>query len=134
MEWDTGHRANRARRENDECSLLADNGDPVADMLYSVNWLPLGFAYAYMVTGDEEIKKRWQKVAGFLLSCQICSRDMTLDGAWARAFDLERREIYGMPHDMSWAPCCVESGWTVAEILMGLQFMGLLEEGKIAIS
>ena len=131
-EWDTGHRANRARRENDECSLLADNGDPVADMLYSVNWLPLGFAYAYMVTGDAEIKARWERTASFFLSCQICSKDPSLDGAWARAFDLELREIYGMPHDMSWAPCCVESGWTVAEILMGLQFMGLLEEGKIA--
>ena len=131
-EWDTGHRANRARRENDECSLLADNGDPVVDLLYSMNWLPLGFAYAYMVTGDKEIKARWESTAAFLLSCQIHSADPTLDGAWARAFDLERKEIYGMPHDMSWAPCCVESGWTVAEILMGLQFMGLLESGKLA--
>ena len=34
-----------SRRENGECALLAENGDPVVDMLYSNNWLPLGFAY-----------------------------------------------------------------------------------------
>ena len=126
-EWDTDYRANCSRKENGECALLAENGDPVADLLYSVNWLPLGFAYAYMVTGDEMFRALWQDVAGFMVSCQIHSEDPTLDGAWARAFDLERWEINGVPHDVGWAPCCVESGWAVAEILMGLQFMKLVE-------
>ena len=129
-EWDTGYKASRARRNGDECSLLANNGDPVVDLLYSVNWLPLGFAYAWFATGDEAVKERWNRIASFLASCQTRSEEPLLDGAWARAFDLERREVYGVPHDIGWAPCCIESGWTVAEILMGLQFMGLLERNS----
>ncbi len=122
-EWDTGYKANCARRENGECALLAENGDPVADLLYSNNWLPLGFAYAYFATGDRVFYDKWLGIARFLLSAQIHSEEHSVDGAWARAFDLSRREIHGIPHDVGWAPCCVESGWTVAEILIGLQFM-----------
>ena len=133
-EWDTDYRANCSRRENGECALLAENGDPVADLLYSVNWLPLGFAYAYLATGDELFRNLWLDVASFFVSCQIRSEDPTLGGAWARAFDLKRWEINGVPHDIGWSPCCVESGWTVGEILMGLQFMKIVEDlmGKSA--
>ena len=126
-EWDTDYQANCSRRESGECALLAENGDPVSDLLYSVNWLPLGFAYAYLATGDEMFRNLWLDIAGFLVSCQIRSEDPTLDGAWARAFDLKRWEINGIPHDIGWAPCCMESGWTVGEILMGLQFMKIVE-------
>lgn len=126
-EWDTGYLANCSRRENGECALLAENGDPVSDLLYSVNWLPLGFAYAYLATKDEMFRKLWLDIAGFMVSCQIRSEDPTLDGAWARAFDLKRWEINGVPHDIGWAPCCVESGWTVGAILTGLQFMKIVE-------
>lgn len=127
-EWDTEYRANCSRREAGECALLAQNGDPVADLLYSVNWLPLGFAYAYLVTKDKLFYQLWCDIASFFVSCQIHSEDKTLDGAWTRAFDLERWEIYGVPHDVGWAPCCVESGWTVGEILIGLQFMHIVEK------
>lgn len=127
-EWDTGYKAKCARRENGECALLANNGDPVADLLYSNNWLPLGFAFAYFATGDELFFEKWKDIAAFLLTAQIASDRPELDGAWARAFDMERREIYGVPHDVGWSPCCVESGWTVAEILIGLQFMQLIRK------
>ena len=128
QEWDTDYQAHCSRKENGECALLAENGDPVVDLLYSANWLPLGFAYAYLATGDPMFRQLWLDVAGFMVSCQIRSEDPTLDGAWARAFDLKRWEINGVPHDVGWAPCCVESGWTVGEILMGLQFMKLVED------
>ena len=125
-EWDTGYKAHCSRREAGECSLLAENGDPVADLLYSVNWLPLGFAWAYYATGDGMFYTLWEDVARFLRLAQIQSEDRRLDGAWARAFDMERREIYGVPHDVGWAPCSIESGWTVGEILTGLMIMKLL--------
>ena len=128
VEWDTGYKAKCSRRENGECALLAQNGDPVADLLYSDNWLPLGFAYAYFATKDPLFYEKWKEIAAFLLSAQIGSDRAELDGAWARAFDMERREIYGVPHDVGWSPCCVESGWTVAEILIGLQFMQLIQK------
>lgn len=127
MEWDTGYRANCSRREAGECALLAENGDPVVDLLYSTNWLPLGFAYAYMATGDEKFREKWNEVAGFMVSCQTHSADPSVNGSWTRAFDVSRWEIYGVPHDIGWAPCCVETGWTVAEILQGLQFMKIAE-------
>lgn len=123
LEWDTGYKANCARNHTGECALLANNGDPVADLLYSNNWLPLGFAYAYFATGEERFRKAWCDTASFLLSCQTVSENKLLDGAWMRAFDVEAWEAYGVPHDAGWAPCCIETGWTVGEILMGLQFM-----------
>ena len=129
-EWDSDYHADCSRRENGECALLAENGDPVADLLYSNNWLPLGFAYAYLVTGDKLFRDKWADSARFFVNCQIRSEDKRLDGAWARAFDLNRQEIYGVPHDIGWAPCCIESGWTVGEILMGLQFMAIAERER----
>lgn len=126
-EWDTGYKANRSRREDSECSLLTHNGDPVADLLYSVNWLPLGFAMAYYATGDEAFRARWNRIARFMALCQTKSENRLTNGSWARAFDLDRREIYGVPHDIGWSPCSVESGWTVGEILMGLQFMRYID-------
>lgn len=126
-EWDSDYHADCSRRQNGECALLAENGDPVADLLYSNNWLPLGFAYAYHVTKDPMFRQKWEDSARFFINSQIQSEDKLLCGAWARAFDLDRGEIYGVPHDIGWGPCCIESGWTVGEILMGLQFMAVAE-------
>lgn len=122
-EWDTGYAANCARNHKGECALLANNGDPVADLLYSNNWLPLGFSYAYIVTGEKRFLELWCAHSSFICSAQIYSEDKRLSGAWARCFDMDAREIYGMPHDAGWGPCCIESGWTVGELLIGLQFM-----------
>ncbi len=127
-EWDTGYKACCSRNHTGECALLANNGDPVVDLLYSNNWLPLGYAYAYLATGEERFYKAWCDISSFLLSCQIYSDDKLLDGAWTRAFDIENWESHGVPHDVGWAPCCIETGWTVGEILMGLQFMEQVEK------
>ena len=127
-EWDTGYQAKCSRNHTGECALLANNGDPVVDLLYSNNWLPLGFSLAYLVTGETRFHRLWEGIASFLLSCQIHSEDTLLDGAWARAFDLKHWECHGVPHDIGWAPCCIETGWTMGEILMGLQFMHVAEE------
>ena len=127
-EWDTGYKAKCSRNHTGECALLANNGDPVVDLLYSNNWLSLGYAYAYLATGEERFYKAWCDISSFLLSTQIHSKDKLLDGAWTRAFDIENHESHGVPHDIGWAPCCIESGWTVAEILMGMEFMQQVEK------
>ena len=126
-EWDTGYKAACARTAAGECSLLTENGDPVADLLYSVNWLPIGFAVAYRVTGDRRFYGLWCEVCAFCLNAQVLSPDTKLDGSWCRAFDLDLREAYGCPHDAGWGPLCSESGWTDAEILMGLMLPELFE-------
>jgi len=121
-EHDTGYQAKRSRTSGTESSLLADNGDQVADLLYSVNWLPLGFAYAYKATKDEIFRKLWQDIVKFMSEIQLKSDDPKLNGCWCRGIDLIRREPYGMPHDIGWGACSVESGWTVGEILMGIGY------------
>ena len=130
-EWDTGYKAGCSRNHNGECALLADNGDPVADLLYSNNWLPLAFSFAYLATGEQRFYELWCGIASFLASAQMHSDTPHLDGAWARAFDMDTRENCGMPHDKGWGPHCIESGWTVAEILMGLGFGIALEKGLL---
>ena len=125
-EWDTHYRARYSRVSTTECSLLTENGDSVADLLYSINWLPIGFAYAYYATGDEWFRTLWKDIVGFCLKTQITSDDPMTDGSWCRAFDMELREAYGCPHDEGWAPYASETGWTVAEILMGMMFMDIL--------
>lgn len=127
-EWDTGYTAHYSRISETECSLLTHNGDPVADLLYSVNWLPIGFAYAYKVTGDEWFYDLWRDVIRFCLRSQTLSDNPLNDGAWCRGFDMDLGEVYGCPHDVGWGPCACESGWTVAEILIGMMMMDLIRK------
>lgn len=130
IEWDTDYTAACAGVENGESSVLSENGDPIMDMLYSLNWLPMGFAVAHYVTGDKWFKQLWEEICSFLASVQIKSNNPLINGIWPRAFDADLREVYGVPNDVGWAPWSVESGWTVAEIASGMM-MGLLGD-KIA--
>ena len=125
-EWDTGYKAACARTPSGECALLTENGDPVADLLYSVNWLPLGFGFAYRATGDIKFRELWREVSACCLKTQMRSDDPKTDGAWCRAFDMDLGEACGCPHDAGWGPLCSESGWTNAEILMGLMLPDIL--------
>ena len=129
-EWDTGYKASCSRESRGECSLLTENGDPVADLLYSSNWLPVGFAWAYHVTGDEKFRKLWRDIASFCIRSQLLSDEPTAHGCWCRAFDMDLGEVFGCPHDVGWAACCSESGWTDAEILMGLMMPELLARSE----
>ena len=128
LEWDEGYQA-AMRHEigTGESSLVANNGDPVADLLYSNNWLPLGWVFAYLATDDPVFMERWESTAEFMVRAQLLSEDPRLDGAWARAYDVERMEVFGSPADVGWGPWAIESGWTVAEIAAGLM-AGLMTE------
>ncbi|MCR5040575.1 MAG: hypothetical protein K6C36_00595 [Clostridia bacterium] len=119
-EYDTGYAAACSRNSDGECSLLTHNGDPVADLLYSVNWLPVGFSWAYRATGDERFRELRRGVAEFCVNAQAVCGDPMVNGSWSRAFDMELNEPYGCPHDVGWAARACETGWTAAEILMGL--------------
>ena len=130
MEWDTGYKAACSRESKGECSLLTENGDPVTDSLYSMSWLPLGFAYAYHATGDEFFYNLWKNVITFYLRTQMHSEDPMLNGAWCRAFDMDLQEAYGCPHAVGWAANCCETGWTIGEILMGMMFMDFKNKSK----
>ena len=127
IEWDTGYKAACNMTEGGECSLLTKNGDPIVDLLYSLNWLPQGFIIAYFVTGDEMFYRLWRDISRFMCTAQIASGNPDIAGAWARGYDVDRMEIYGLPNDIGWGPWAIESGWTVGEIGTGLA-MGLLKD------
>ncbi len=110
-----------------ECSLLTQNGDKVVDLIYSNNWLPLGFVQAYLATKDEKFMEYWKENVQFFISSQIRSEDVKINGAWARSFDVELSEYYGSPIGKGWGPWYIQSGWTVAEVTSGLM-MGILKE------
>ncbi|WP_407267868.1 hypothetical protein [Radiobacillus sp. PE A8.2] len=128
LEWDTGYKASmRHAMGEGESSLLTKNGDPVVDLLYSNNWLPIAYIQAYLVTGDDTFNLLWESIAKFFISAQIHSDNKQINGAWARAYDVERNEVFGSPADKGWGPWAIESGWTVAEVASGL-YMGLLKD------
>lgn len=128
IEWDSGYQATRnGDNRDEESSLLSENGDPVVDLLYSLNWLPMSFMQAYFVTKDPYFITLWEEISSFMISCQIHSEDKKIHGAWARAFDVEKMEVYGLSKDLGWGPWAIESGWTMGEITAGLT-MGLLKE------
>jgi len=128
LEWDSGYKASMRNEVGEgESSLLAHNGDPIVDLLYSNNWLPMAFIQAYFVTEDEYFLELWQENSLFMAKAQLRSADTTLHGAWARAYDVEKDEVYGSPADFGWGPWAIESGWTVAEIASGL-LMGLMRD------
>ena len=118
-EWDTGYIACCAGTAGTECSVLAENGDPVVDLLYSMNWLPSALAQAYFITGDNHIAELFESTSRFLISVQIRSSNPLIDGGWARAFDAEGQEVYGVTNDVGWAPWSIETGWTMAQIPTG---------------
>ena len=119
-EWDTGYKAACFNNAGGECSLLAVNGDPVADLLYSLNWLPLGFAFAWHVCGEVRFLNAWKDICTFFIKTQLISEDKRLNGGWCRGIDLDRLEYCGIPHDVGWGPCSLETGWTVAEVTLGM--------------
>lgn len=130
-EWDTDYKAMRNRNSvNDECSILTENGDPVADLLYSCNFLPMGFAYAYMATGDEWFNELWEGIVKFFIRTQIKSKNTLTNGSWCRAFDMDLREAYAAPHDSGWATYSSETGWICSEILMGMMFPEIVKKSK----
>lgn len=126
-EWDTGYTSICHNSKASESSAFAQNGDPVCDMLYAINWLPFGYKVAHLVTGDVYFHTLWEDITSFFTQAQIHSRNAVIHGAWPRAVDMDTLEIYGIPNDTSWSPWTIESGWTVAEITSGM-LLGLLDD------
>lgn len=130
LEWDEGYQA--VMRNTDgtgECSLLSKNGDNVVDLLYSNNWLPLNFFVAFLATENKDYKDYYDEICKFMAEIQINSSNSTVNGAWMRGYDPELDEYFGSPADSGWGPYCIESGWTVGEIVSGL-ILGKIE-GKL---
>jgi hypothetical protein len=127
LEWFKGKNGAPAPVVGDEGSLLVENGNPVVDNLYIVNWLSMGFSQAYLVTGDSYFMDLWRDIARYYIDMQIHSRDPLIDGAWARSSDMELFEVFAIPNDVGWGPWAIETGWTMGPIGAGLA-AGLMAE------
>jgi hypothetical protein len=100
-----------------EASLIQENGDKVADLLYTCNFTFLGLHEAYAATGDPQYKRMADKLAEFLIRIQVKSeKHNNLDGGWFRAFDFRQWDYWGSNADVDWGAWCIETGWTQAWI------------------
>ncbi len=96
-----------------EASLIQHNGDPVSDLLYTVNFALLGIHEAAAATGEKEYIEAERKLVEFLCRIQVRSeRHPALDGGWFRAFDFQRWEAWASNADAGWGAWAIESGWT----------------------
>jgi hypothetical protein len=131
-------RSNTAYGTN-EASLIAENGDPVADLLYTTNFAFLALHEAAAATGDEDILEAENRLAEFLCRIQVKSaKHPQIDGGWFRAFDFKRWEHWGCNADHGWGAWAIESGWTQGWIIsvlamrqMNTSLWGLTHESKI---
>jgi len=96
-----------------EAPLIQENGDPVADMLYTSNFAFFSLTEAAAVTGEIKVKDAVNELADFMAKIQIRSDSRPeLDGAWFRAFDYNRWEYWGSNSDLGWGVWSTETGWT----------------------
>ena len=99
-----------ARYGLDEASLIAQNGDPVADMLYTCNFGFFALNEAYKATGL--YKEEVERLADFLVRIQARSQThRDLDGGWFRAFDYKRWDYWASNADDGWGAWCTLCGW-----------------------
>ena len=102
--------SSNAEYGKNEASLIARNGDPVADMLYTCNFGFFALNEAYRATGlyGNEVKK----LGDFLVRIQVSSQaHKDLDGAWFRAFDFGRWDYWASNADNGWGAWCTLCGW-----------------------
>jgi hypothetical protein len=101
----------------DEAPIIQQNGDPVADLLYTCNFAALGLHEAYAATGDEQYRRMADKLAEFFVRVQVRSTvHSELDGGWFRAFDYRFWDYFGSNADRGWGAWCIEVGWCQAWI------------------
>ncbi len=96
-----------------EAPLLQQNGDPVADLLYTTNFAFLGLHEAAAATGDSMYVEAENKLAEFLCRIQVRSeKHPELAGGWFRAFDYGTWDYWASGSDWGWGPWSIETGWT----------------------
>lgn len=111
-----------------EASLIAVNGDPVADMLYTCNFLFFGLNEAAHATNNPKYFQALNNLSDFLIRIQAKSeKHDDIDGAWFRAFDFGRWDYWASNADNGWGAWSTLTGW-IQSWIVGTQ--ALLENKK----
>lgn len=101
-----------------EAPLIFENGDPIADMLYTNNFAFFSLNEAAHATGNEKYKAAVDKLSDFLTRIQVKSNQhQDLDGAWFRAFEYDRWEYWASNADAGWGAWGTLTGWTQSWIV-----------------
>jgi hypothetical protein len=101
-----------------EAPLIFENGDPIADMLYTSNFGYFSLNEAAHATGNADYKKAVEKLGDFLTRVQVKSDTYKdLDGAWFRAFEYDRWEYWASNADVGWGAWGTLAGWTQSWIV-----------------
>ncbi|MCH9775675.1 MAG: hypothetical protein K0U90_04510 [Planctomycetes bacterium] len=104
-----------------EVSILHEDGDPCADVFYSVPPAFIGLVEAAAATGDPKYVQAVDKVAEFLVRAQVRSEvHPRLDGGWFRAFDIKRWDYWGANGDSGWGAWSSETGWVQSHIVAAI--------------
>ena len=100
-----------------EGSLIQEDADPAADLLYTQNFALVAFTEAFAATGDAAMKAARDKLIDFFLRAQArapaTGPASRLEGTWFRAFDVEKWEYWASTTDWAYGPWETENGWTV---------------------
>ena len=111
----------------EEAPLIFDNGDPVADMLYTSNFAFFGLNEAACATGDPRIVSATERLSDFLTRIQVRSDSVKdVDGAWFRAFNYRDWDYWASDADSGWGAQCTLTGWIQSWIVTT---QTLMEEG-----
>lgn len=95
-----------------EAPLISENGDPVADMLYTTNFAFFALNEAAHATGDPKYREAVDRLADFLVRVQVKSdRHPDINGAWMRAFDYDRWDYWASNADSGWGAWSTLTGW-----------------------
>jgi hypothetical protein len=101
-----------------EAPLIFENGDPIADMLYTSNFAFFSLNEAAHATNNPVYFEALKKLSDFLTRIQVKSdRFQDLDGGWFRAFDFERWEFWASNADAGWGAWGTLTGWTQSWIV-----------------
>lgn len=104
-------------RSNDEygkheAPLIFENGDPVADMLYTTNFAFIGLNEAAKATSNPDYRKALLSLSDFLTKVQVESEKFkSVDGAWFRAFNYENWDYWASNADAGWGAWSTLTGW-----------------------
>lgn len=95
-----------------EAPLIAKNGDPVSDMLYTCNFAFFALNEAACATNNIKYKDATNRLSEFLIRIQAKSDSHPdLDGAWMRAFDYDRWDYWASNADHGWGAWSTLTGW-----------------------
>ena len=101
-----------------ETTLIQSEGDPNADLLYTMNFALVGLHEAAAGTGEALYRDAEEKIVRFFCRVQVKSDAWPqLDGGWFRGFDYRRWEYWGSDADIGWSLYSMETGWISGEVL-----------------